>query len=66
MADCLCLACTHFTVGGLAALYQHREPLAYRLASMHNLAVLGTLATSLQREVLYTANTQPNGPESNI
>jgi queuine tRNA-ribosyltransferase len=66
MADCACQACTHFAVGGLAALYQHREPLAYRLASMHNLAVLGTLATSLRREVLYTATADPYGPESNI
>jgi queuine tRNA-ribosyltransferase len=54
MAGCECLACTGWSVGSLAALFQHREPLAYRLASMHNLAVLGTLAAELRQSVLYT------------
>jgi queuine tRNA-ribosyltransferase len=54
MAGCGCIACTSWSVGSLAALFQDREPLAYRLASMHNLAVLGTLAAELRRSVVYT------------
>jgi len=53
--DCMCMACTNWSVGGLAALYQNRDPLAYRLASMHNLTILGRLAHDLRRTVLYTA-----------
>ena len=54
MAGCACTACTGWSIGSLAALFQSREPLAYRLASMHNLAVLGTLAAELRETVLYT------------
>ena len=54
MAGCTCTACAGWSLGSLAALFQSREPLAYRLASMHNLAVLGTLATELRQTVLYT------------
>jgi queuine tRNA-ribosyltransferase len=54
MAGCTCSACTGWSVGSLAALFQSREPLAYRLASMHNLAVLGTLTAELHQSVLYT------------
>jgi len=54
MSGCGCPACTGWSVGSLAALFQHRAPLAYRLASMHNLAVLGTLAARLRESVLYT------------
>jgi len=57
VADCTCPACTSWSLGTLAALYQSREPLAYRLASMHNLTMLGRLAHNLRREVLYTADT---------
>jgi len=53
--DCLCMACTEWSIGSLAALYQHRDPLAYRLASMHNLTILGRVAQDLRRAVLYTA-----------
>src|SRR5207244_11392876 len=38
---CTCVACVTYSVGALAALYQNREPLAYRLASAHNLTLLG-------------------------
>ena len=42
-----------WSVGSLAALFQSREPLAYRLASVHNLTVLGTLAAELRRSPLH-------------
>ncbi|MBV9547919.1 MAG: tRNA guanosine(34) transglycosylase Tgt, partial [Chloroflexi bacterium] len=51
---CDCAACAHWSVGSLAALFQAREPLAYRLASMHNVRLLERLTRSLRREVLYT------------
>jgi queuine tRNA-ribosyltransferase len=56
-AGCTCLACTHWEVGALAALMQNREPLAYRLASVHNLTVLARVLDMLRTEalnVLYT------------
>jgi queuine tRNA-ribosyltransferase len=52
---CRCLACTEWSLGVLAALYQAREPLAYRLASMHNLTLLGRVLEDRRRTVLYTA-----------
>jgi queuine tRNA-ribosyltransferase len=60
---CACTACVDYSVGSLAALYQNREPLAYRLASVHNLTLLGRLAHDLRREVLYTAAQTPMVPE---
>ena len=39
----------------LAALYQTREPLAYRLASVHNLTLLQRTVRDLRESVLYTA-----------
>jgi len=54
MAGCGCAACTGWSVGSLAALFQNHEPLAYRLASTHNLTVLATLSAELHRSVLYT------------
>jgi len=62
-SGCLCAACANYSVGALAALYQSREPLAYRLASVHNLALLGRLAHDLRRAVLYTATQTPMVPE---
>jgi len=55
--DCTCTACTSWSVGSLAALYQSRDPLAYRLASMHNLTILAKVTHELRRQVLYTADT---------
>jgi queuine tRNA-ribosyltransferase len=52
--DCVCTACTSWSVGSLAALFQNREPLAYRLASVHNLQVLSTVVEGLRESVLYT------------
>jgi queuine tRNA-ribosyltransferase len=54
MADCDCLACQRYSVGSLAALFQAREELAYRLASLHNLRTLARVANELRRHVLYT------------
>jgi queuine tRNA-ribosyltransferase len=56
---CACAACANYSVGSLAALYQHREPLAYRLASVHNLTLLGRVAHELRRTVPYTATQTP-------
>jgi queuine tRNA-ribosyltransferase len=57
VSDCACMACTEWSLGALAALFQSRDPLAYRLASMHNLTILGRVAQDLRRTVLYTADT---------
>ncbi|MDQ6671662.1 MAG: tRNA guanosine(34) transglycosylase Tgt [Chloroflexota bacterium] len=54
MVGCSCTACCAWSVGSLAALFQSRALLAYRLASMHNLAVLGTLVAELRDMVVYT------------
>jgi queuine tRNA-ribosyltransferase len=52
---CTCPACTQWSLGSLAALFQSRDQLAYRLASMHNLTILGRIAHDLRQRVLYTA-----------
>jgi queuine tRNA-ribosyltransferase len=54
MQNCKCAACTAWPLGVLAALFQAREPLAYRLASLHNVAVLSRVAEDLRQSVLYT------------
>jgi queuine tRNA-ribosyltransferase len=54
MSGCACVACTDWSVGSLAALFQSREPLACRLASIHNLSVLGAVTANLRQTVLYT------------
>jgi queuine tRNA-ribosyltransferase len=53
--ECDCPACSEWSVGALAALYQARAPLAYRLASLHNLSLLSRVLRDLRRTVLYTA-----------
>jgi queuine tRNA-ribosyltransferase len=53
--DCLCSTCRDWSVGVLAALYQAREPLAYRLASSHNLTLLQRILQDLRGSVLYTS-----------
>lgn len=55
MAGCTCAACQHWSAGHLAALYQNREPLACRLASLHNLSVLARVLGDVRDTVLYTA-----------
>ncbi len=54
-SDCFCMTCTNWSLGALAALYQAREPLAYRLASMHNVSMLERVLDDVRRTVLYTA-----------
>jgi queuine tRNA-ribosyltransferase len=49
---CCCLACTHFEVGTLAALFLAHEQLAYRLASLHNLTVLSRALDTIRTEAL--------------
>jgi queuine tRNA-ribosyltransferase len=58
-ATCPCAACTHWSVGMLATLFQAREPLVYRLASVHNLTLLARIAGELRNSVLYTATQTP-------
>ncbi|HEX8969585.1 MAG TPA: tRNA guanosine(34) transglycosylase Tgt [Chloroflexota bacterium] len=53
--DCECRTCVSWSVGTLACLYQARDPLAYRLASVHNLSVLSRVMRDLRQSVLYTA-----------
>jgi queuine tRNA-ribosyltransferase len=52
MPDCICATCEIWSVGTLAALFQNHEPLAYRLASLHNLAVLGRVARDLRQALV--------------
>jgi queuine tRNA-ribosyltransferase len=54
LEDCLCSTCRDWSVGVIAALYQSREPLAYRLASTHNLTLLQRVLQDLRNSVLYT------------
>jgi len=51
-ANCPCEACTGWSVGALAALYQAQEPLAYRLASVHNLTLLGRILAEARERAL--------------
>ena len=55
MDDCPCGTCRDWPLGVLAALFQAREPLAYRLASVHNLTLLNRILSDLRQSVLYTA-----------
>jgi queuine tRNA-ribosyltransferase len=51
LPGCPCPACTGWPLGALAALFQAREQLAYRLASAHNLTVLATALRTLREGV---------------
>jgi queuine tRNA-ribosyltransferase len=53
--NCGCDTCRDWPLGVVAALFQAREPLAYRLASVHNLTLLERVVQDLSRSVLYTA-----------
>ena len=53
--DCPCSTCRDWPLGVVAALFQAREQLAYRLASVHNLAMLSAVLRDLRESVLYTA-----------
>jgi queuine tRNA-ribosyltransferase len=52
---CRCATCRDWELGIVAALFQAREPLAYRLASTHNLTLLNRILQDLRGSVLYTA-----------
>ena len=56
---CPCAACTDWSIGALATLFHAREPLVYRLASVHNLTLLARIAGELRNSVLYTATETP-------
>jgi queuine tRNA-ribosyltransferase len=60
MHNCTCRACAEWSVSSLASLFQARDPLAYRLASLHNLTLLSRIARELREKVLYTANNPPS------
>ncbi len=64
IGDCSCPTCRDWSVGVLAALFQAREPLGYRLASVHNVALLSRIVDGLRRSVLYTAS-RCHSPRSN-
>jgi queuine tRNA-ribosyltransferase len=53
--NCQCSTCRDWPLGVVAALFQTREPLAYRLASVHNLTMLNAVLRDLRQSVLYTA-----------
>jgi queuine tRNA-ribosyltransferase len=54
LAECRCSTCAHWPLGVVAALYQAREPLAFRLASIHNLTLLSRVLEDVRLSVLYT------------
>jgi queuine tRNA-ribosyltransferase len=54
VADCSCSTCRDWPVGALAALFQSQEPLAFRLASVHNLNVLSRVLRDMRNSVPYT------------
>jgi queuine tRNA-ribosyltransferase len=55
LEGCLCSTCQEWPLGVVATLFQAREPLAYRLASVHNLTLLNRILQDLRGSVLYTA-----------
>jgi len=59
LTGCECVACQNWPVGMLASLFQAREPLAFRLASIHNLSLLSRVTRDLRRSVLYTPRKSP-------
>ncbi len=52
VVGCACPACTGWSVGVLAALFQERDQLAFRLASLHNLTVLASVLRTLRDRAL--------------
>jgi queuine tRNA-ribosyltransferase len=54
-AGCSCAACTDWSAGSIAALFQNHEQLAFRLASVHNLRVVADALADVRSQVLYTA-----------
>ena len=54
MPDCTCPTCVCWPLGALAALFQAKEPVAYRLGSLHNLSVLQRALQALRELLVYT------------
>jgi queuine tRNA-ribosyltransferase len=50
--DCSCYTCRHFSAAYLHHLFKSKELLAYRLATIHNLAFMNNLITSIRSSVL--------------
>jgi queuine tRNA-ribosyltransferase len=51
-AGCGCPACRGWSAGAVAALFQQRAPLAFRLASAHNLTVLADILAGARARAL--------------
>jgi queuine tRNA-ribosyltransferase len=51
-ADCTCYTCQHFSVAYLHHLFRSKELLAYRLATIHNLAFMSNLIYSSRNAIL--------------
>jgi queuine tRNA-ribosyltransferase len=50
--DCCCYTCQNFSAAYLHHLFRSKELLAYRLATIHNLAFMGSLVKSIRRAIL--------------
>jgi queuine tRNA-ribosyltransferase len=59
-ADCACPACCGWSAGAVAALFQQRAPLAFRLTSAHNLTMLADVLAGARARALATAVTPVN------
>jgi queuine tRNA-ribosyltransferase len=50
--DCNCYTCRHFSAAYLHHLFRSRELLAYRLATIHNLAFMSNLVHSIRSAII--------------
>ncbi len=50
--DCHCYTCRNFSAGYLHHLFRSRELLAYRLATIHNLAFMQRLVKSIRQSIM--------------
>jgi len=50
--DCDCYACRHFSAGYLHHLFRSQELLAYRLATIHNLAFMQRMIVMIRQSIL--------------
>lgn len=50
--DCACYSCRHFSAAYLHHLFRSKELLAYRLATIHNLAFMSNLINSIRTAIL--------------
>lgn len=49
--SCGCYTCTHFSIGYLCHLFRSKELLAYRLATIHNLAFMARLMFDIREAI---------------